>query len=51
MRDDLTHVDLTWIEGRTENWIRFGEPVGSRIITRHWRILSFRPGAVFALVR
>lgn len=48
---DRTRVDLTWIEGRTESWIRFGNPVDSRIITRHRRAPSFRPGAVFALVR
>lgn len=49
--DSLTHVELTYIEKRVENWIRFGRHVGERIIDRRRRILSFRPGSVFAFVR
>ena len=49
--DALTHVELTWIEGRIEYWIRFGRAVGERIIDRRRRVVSFRPGAVFAFVR
>lgn len=48
---DLTRVELTWVEGRTEYWIRFGQEAGSQILDRNRRIVSFRPGAVFAFVR
>ena len=47
----LTHVELTWIEKRIEYWIRFGREAGERIIDRRRRVVSFRPGAVFAFVR
>lgn len=49
--DALTHVELTWIEKRIEYWIRFGREAGERIIDRRRRVVSFRPGAVFAFVR
>lgn len=49
--DALTHVELTWIEQRTENWIRFGRIAHDRIIDRRRRVVSFRPGALFAFVR
>lgn len=49
--DDLTHVELTWIEKKIENWIRFGRDVHERIIDRRRRILSFRPNSLFAFVR
>lgn len=49
--DCLTHVELTWVEGKIENWIRFGAHAHEQILDRRRRVLSFRPGAVFALVR
>lgn len=48
---DMTRVELTWVEGRTEYWIRFGHEAGTQILDRSRRIVSFRPGAVFAFVR
>jgi len=50
-RDELVHVELTWVEKRQENWIRFGTHAQEQIVDRRRRILSYRPGAVFALVR
>lgn len=50
-RAQLTEVELTWIEKRMEHWIRFGRVAEERIVTRRTRILSFRPGAIFAFVR
>ena len=50
-RDQLTEVELTWIEKRMEHGIRFGRVAAERIVTRRTRILSFRAGAVFAFVR
>ena len=50
-RDGLTHVEVTWIEQRLEHWIRFGRVSGDRILSRRTRVVSFRPGAVFAFVR
>lgn len=49
--DDLTNVELTWIEKRIENWIRFGREAHEEILDRRRRVLSFRPGSVFAFVR
>lgn len=46
----LTHVSLTWIEGAFEQWIRFGRVASERIVDRRRRVLSFAPGAPFALV-
>ena len=47
----LTHVDLTWIEGSVEQWLRFGTPVGEQRIDARRRVVSFPPGVTFALVR
>lgn len=47
----LTEVRLTWIVGRCEHMLRFGRVAHERIVGEHSRIVSFRPGAVFALVR
>lgn len=50
-RDVLTHVELTHIEKRVENWIRFGHEAQEQILDRRRRVFSFRPGSVFAFVR
>jgi hypothetical protein len=47
----LTEVELTWIEGRHEQWIRFGRVAAERILSRSTRVMAFRPGAVFGFVR
>jgi len=49
--DGLTHVELTWYEKRIEHWIRFGHDVHEEILDRRRRILSFRPGSIFAFIR
>jgi hypothetical protein len=49
--DGLTQVELIWIEQRLEHWLRFGEPVAERILSRRTRVLSFRPDMMFALIR
>ena len=49
--DDLTRVELTWVEKKIEFWIRFGHEVESQILDRSRRIVSFRPDAVFGFVR
>lgn len=48
---ELTHVDLTWIEGRVEQWLRFGTLVAEQRIDTRRRVVSFPPGVLFALVR
>ena len=48
---DLTRVELTLVEGRTEYWIRFGHEAGTQLLDRTRRLVFFRPGAVFAFVR
>lgn len=47
----LTHVELTWLEKRIEQWIRFGRECDETILDRRRRMLSFAPGGVFAFVR
>ncbi len=49
--DDLTHVELTWVEKRIENWIRFGREAREQALDRRRRVLSFRPASIFAFVR
>ena len=51
MHDELTHVELTWVEKRIENWIRFGRITQERIIDRQQRVVSFAPSSIFAFVR
>jgi len=48
---DLTRVELTWVEGRTEYWIRFGQEAGTQILDGTRRLVFFRPGAMFAFAR
>ena len=47
----LTHVELIWVEGKIEYWIRFGRVAKEQIMDRHRRIVSFAQDSVFALVR
>ena len=47
----LTHVELTHVEKRIENWIRFGHEAHEQVLDRRRRVLSFRPGSLFAFVR
>jgi hypothetical protein len=47
----LTYVTLFWREGKHEDWLKFGKPVATRIVSRSERIESYAPGQVFALVR
>lgn len=51
LRAPLTEVELICIEPRLELGIRFGRHSGERIVSQSTRVLSFRPDAVFALLR
>jgi hypothetical protein len=51
MHDELTHVELTWVEKRIESWIRFGRIAEERVIDQQRRVVSFTPGSIFAFVR
>lgn len=46
-----THVELYWVEGSREHWLRFGKPISDTIIDRRQRKLTFREGQSFAFVR
>ena len=48
---ELTHVELTWLKKRIENWIRFGRVIEEHLIDRERRVVSFAPGSIFAFVR
>ena len=47
----LTDVELYWLKGVREDWLRFGRQAGDRIIDRRRRVVSFAPGAIFAFIR
>lgn len=49
--EDLTTVELLWLEKRIENRVRFGRPVSEKVLDRNRRVLSFLPGSIFAFVR
>jgi hypothetical protein len=51
LADSLTHVELTHIEKRIENWIRFGRKAQEQVLDRRRRVFSYRPGSIFAFVR
>jgi len=46
-----TQVDLVWLRGRVEEWLRFGQPHDEILHDRRRRTVVFAPGAVFARVR
>lgn len=46
-----TQVDLLWLDGQIERWIRFGKVVGERIVDRRNRVVAFAPGSIFGFVR
>lgn len=47
----LTDIELLFMAGQIERWIRFGRWSAERVIDRRRRIVSFEPGSLFALVR
>lgn len=46
-----TEVELYFLKGKIERWIRFGTPIGERTLDRRRRVAAFEPGAVFAFMR
>jgi hypothetical protein len=46
-----TEVELYFLKGKIERWIRFGAPIAERTLDRPRRIASFAPGAVFGFMR
>jgi hypothetical protein len=46
-----TLVELTWIEKKIENWIRFGHDTCEQILDRRRRVMGFPPNSTFAFVR
>jgi len=48
---DHTVVELLYLEGKVERWVRFGRDVEERIIDRRRRVFSFAPGSILAFVR
>lgn len=44
-------IELTWIEGRTERWLRFGRIVQETIKSRSVRVVGLDAGSIFAFVR
>ena len=48
---ELTHVELEWVNGKIENWIRFGRTHEQHLIDSRRRVVSFAPDNVFAFIR
>jgi Protein of unknown function (DUF2840) len=48
--NESTHVELEWVKGRIENWIRFGRTAEQRVLDERRRIVSFAPASIFAFV-
>jgi hypothetical protein len=46
-----TEVELYFLKGKIERWIRFGTPIGERTLDRRRRISTFAPDSVFAFMR
>jgi len=46
-----TEVELFFMKGKIERWIRFGTPISERTLDRRRRIATFEPGAIFAFMR
>ena len=49
--NDVTQVELLWIEKRIENRIRFGHIIHQTILDGRRRRVAFAPGSIFAFVR
>jgi len=49
--EDMTQVELTWVEKQIENWLRFGHRSGEKILDRRRSVVSFAPNSIFAFVR
>jgi len=47
----MTEVELIWVQGEIQHWIRFGDDHDLRILDRRRRVVGFLPGAIFGLVR
>jgi hypothetical protein len=48
---ELTEVELVWLKGYVENWIRFGRTARELVLDKSRRVISFAPGSIFGLVR
>lgn len=48
---ELTQVELLWLKGRIENWIKFGRIAAEKRLDRSRRVVSFSPNSIFAFVR
>jgi hypothetical protein len=46
-----TEVELFYVKGKIERWIRFGKPITERTLDRRRRIVTFEAGAIFAFMR
>ncbi|HLG89134.1 MAG TPA: DUF2840 domain-containing protein [Alphaproteobacteria bacterium] len=44
-------VDVVWIEGRVNHWLRFGRWRSERVHSRSHRMVTFDVGAVFGYLR
>lgn len=47
----LARIELVWMKGRIERWLRFGRIASTRIVDRQCRVVAVAPSEVFALVR
>ncbi|MDJ0450412.1 DUF2840 domain-containing protein [Methylocystis sp. JR02] len=46
-----TEVELYFVRGKIERWLRFGKPISEQTLDRRRRVATFTPGAIFAFIR
>ncbi len=46
-----TEVELYFMKGKIERWIRFGTPINELTLDRRRRIATFAPDSIFAFIR
>ena len=46
-----TEVELYFVKGKIERWLRFGKPISEQTLDRRRRVATFAPGAIFAFIR
>ncbi len=46
-----TDVELYFVKGKIERWLRFGKPISEQTLDRGRRIATFAPGAIFGFIR
>jgi len=47
----IVEVDLTWVAGRMEHRVVFGQSLAERVTEPHRKTVTFAPASIFAVMR